>query len=197
VPPLLWRPFPWYGPTTSTSEAPVTYAKLQAPMGSITPEEITYSPFVPAGDEFDAYAMDAYEFAGAPPLFPPTFMQPTPMQSSMPMQAPLQRHRVMQMPGSYVPPPGYKLVPLGVDESTGMSTGKKVAIIVAVIIAIGAVIYYIKQNKKKTSKPDLTPTQAVKKLPTSRLAQNLYARLAKNGKASRGMMVALGQIAQE
>jgi hypothetical protein len=109
------------------------------------------------------------------------------------------QRRVMHV-SNYMPPPGYKLVPLGVDDgSTGMSAGKKVMIILAVIAAIGAIVYYIKKNKGKGkgASAEMTPTQAVKKLPTSRLAQNLYARLAKNGKASQGVLAALNQISQE
>lgn len=164
----------------------MTYAQRHVPIGSVTSDEITYSPFVSADeDEFDASMMGAYEFTS------PSAMSATAIEMrAMPQQ------RVMQVPGGYVPP-GYKLVPLSGDGSTGMSTGKKVAIIVAIIVAIGVVVYYVKQRKGKSSKPALTPTQAVKKLPTSRLAQNLYARLAKNGKATRSTLAALDKIAQE
>jgi hypothetical protein len=43
----------------------------------------------------------------------------------------------------------------------------------------------------------VTPSQAIKKLPTSRLAQNLYQRLARNGKGTKGVMTALNQLSQE
>jgi hypothetical protein len=165
---------------------------------------------VSAGDDDyeDAMMMGSYDFAGAPPLMPQAYA-PMMMSQSQRMQAQAQAQAQAPMPmmmpqrrvmhvSNYMPPPGYKLVPLGVDDgSTGMSTGKKVMIVLAVIVVIGAIVYYIKQNKGRGAKAEITPTQAMKKLPTSRLAQNLYARLAKNGKASRGVLSALGQIAQE
>jgi len=172
----------------------MTYNIRRLPPGSVTPDEITYSPYATAGDDFDASMMGAYEFAGAAPLFPLESQYTTmPMPQAQPAR---QQTRIMQMP-SYAPPPGYKLVPLGGDSSTGMSAGKKVAIIVAAIVIIGAIIYYVRQNKGKTSPARITPTQAVKKLPTSRLAQNLYARLAKNGKASRSTLAALDKLSIE
>lgn len=161
----------------------MTYDQRYIPTAPVTSEEIVYSPYA-NGDDFDASMMGTYTSDRAQSVM------------SSPYAPALASHQNRVMP-NYVPPPGYKLVPLGVNESTGMSTAKKVAIVVAVIIAIGVIVYYVQRDKKKSSKAVITPTQAVKKLPTSRLAQNLYARLAKNGKASRGVMAALGQIAQE
>jgi len=165
----------------------MTYRQHNVPVGSVTTDEITYSPFVSADeDDFDASMMGAYEFThGAPAAAIDARALPQ-----------VQRQRVMQVPGAYVPP-GYKLVPLSGDGSTGMSTAKKVAIVIAVIVAIAGIIYYVQRNKGKGAKAALTPTQAVKKLPTSRLAQNLYARLAKNGKATRSTLAALERIAEE
>lgn len=190
----------------------MTYATRPVLAGSVTQEEIEHSPFVSAGDDDyeDAMMMGSYDFAGAPPLMPQAYA-PMMMSQSQRAQAQPQAHAQVPMPmmmpqrrvmhvSNYMPPPGYKLVPLsgGGDDSTGMSTGKKVMIVLAVIAAIAAIVVYIRKNGKgKASKPLLTPTQAVKKLPTSRLAQNLYARLAKNGKASRGVLAALNQISQE
>lgn len=169
----------------------MTYSDRQPPPGSVTSEELAYSPYASAEHDFDATMMGAYEFAGATPLFPSEYV-PTSMPIALPPR------RVMQMP-NYAPPPGYKLVPLS-DSSgprAGMTRGQKIVIAVVVVLVIGAVVYYIRQRKGKVSKAAITPTQAVKKLPTSRLAQNLYARLAKNGKASRGVLSALDKIAQE
>lgn len=160
----------------------MTYGRSPVLPGSITPEEINYSPFIASDEDYIASMGGSYEHANGAP-YAPTMMQPP---------------RVMQMPGNYAPPPGYKLVPLSGDSSTGMSKAQKIAIVVAVIIVIGAIVYYVKQNKRKTSKPALTPTQAVKKLPTSRLAQNLYARLAKNGdKGSRRVLAALDKLDEQ
>lgn len=187
----------------------MTYATRPVLAGSVTQEEIEHSPFVSAGDDDyeDAMMMGSYDFAGAPPLMPQAYApmmmsqsQRMQAQSPMPMPMPMMmpQRRVMHV-SNYMPPPGYKLVPLSGDGSTGMSTGKKVMIVLAVIAAIAAIVVYIKKNKGKGkgASAEMTPTQAVKKLPTSRLAQNLYARLAKNGKASRGVLAALNQISQE
>jgi len=159
----------------------MTYGRMQVSAGSITPEEINYSPFVASDEDYIASMGGSYEYANGAPYAP----------MAMPQQS-----RVMQMPGSYVPPPGYKLVPLSGDSSTGMSNAKKVAIVVAVIIVIAGIVYYMK-TRSKASKPVVTPAQAVKKLPTSRLAQNLYARLEKNGKGSRSVLAALDKLSNE
>lgn len=162
----------------------MTYDKRYIHTAPITSEELVYSPYAD-GDDFDASMMGTYTSDRAQPVM------------SFPHAPSFVSHQNRVMP-NYVPPPGYKLVPLGaVDGGTGMSAAKKTAIVVAVIIAIGAIIYYVQRSKKKSSKTSLTPTQAVKKLPTSRLAQNLYARLAKNGGATRGTLAALERIAQE
>lgn len=172
----------------------MTYGRTQVPAGSVTPEEINYSPFVPSDEDYIASMGGSYEGAGGAPYAPMGMQQF--YTNNAPYAPRGMQQRVMQMPESYAPPPGYKLVPLSGDSSTGMSNAKKVAIVVAVIIVIAGIVYYLK-TRAKTSKPAVTPTQAVKKLPTSRLAQNLYARLEKNGKGSRSVLAALDKLATE
>lgn len=167
----------------------MTYSQQPTGTGYETSDEVVHSPFVSAvrdDFEFDQAMMGAYEFEpGSGPARATVATRPL-------LRAP----RVMQVPGGFVPP-GYKLVPLSGNGEAGMSTAKKIAIFVAVVLVAGAIIYYVKQRKGKTAPAALTPAQAVKKMPTSRLARNLYARLAKNGKASRDVLVALDEIAEE
>lgn len=150
-----------------------------------TQDELTYSPFVPASADTSSGMMGAYEVFG-PPMSAPAF--PPPVQG------------LPSFVGSYAPevPPGYKLVPLsGDNQSKGMTRGQKILAALVVIGIVAAIIYMVRKNKGTTEKEPITPSQAVKKLPTSRLAQNLYQRLARNGKGTKGVMTALSQLSQE
>lgn len=159
-----------------------------------TRDEVTYSPFVPADLDINSSMMGAYEVFG-PPMPVPAF----------PIQASIHRAPATE-PIVYLPPSepyapahhGYRMVPLSGDgPSRGMTRGQKVIAALVVIGIVAAIIYLVRKNKKEAVKEKLTPTQAVKKLPTSRLAQNLYQRLARNGKGTRGMLKALDELSQE
>lgn len=162
-----------------------------------TRDEVTYSPFVPADVDISSSLMGTYEVFG-PPMTVPAF----------PTQMPGYRAQAIE-PIVYVPPPeqysaqpppGYKLVPLSGDTpSRGMTRGQKIVTALVVIGIVAAIVYLVRKSKgeKETAKAPLTPTQAVKKLPTSRLAQNLYQRLTRNGKGTRGMLKALDELSQE
>lgn len=150
-----------------------------------TRDEVMYSPFVPASEDTSSGMMGTYEVFG-PPTSAPAF--PPPM------------HGLPSFVGSYTPevPPGYKLVPLSGDsQSKGMTRGQKILAAIVVIGIVAAIVYMVRKTKRKAEKEPVTPSQAVKKLPTSRLAQNLYQRLARNGKGTKSVMTALNQLSQE
>jgi hypothetical protein len=162
----------------------VTYARDR---GATPPtrDEVIYSPFVPASADTSSDMMGAYEVFGPPtsaPAFPPRVQG---LSSSV---------------GYYAPEvsPGYRLVPLSSEGSSkGMTRGQKILAALVVVGIVAAIIYMVRKSKSKASKEPVTPSQAIKKLPTSRLAQNLYQRLARNGKGTKGVMTALNQLSQE
>lgn len=160
-----------------------------------TRDEVTYSPFVPADLDTSSSLMGTYEVFG-PPAPVPAF----PTQAHGHHAPAIEPIVYVPPPDMYTaqPPPGYKLVPLGNDSSSrGMTRGQKVIAALVVIGIVAAIIYLVRKNKSEAPKEKLTPTQAVKKLPTSRLAQNLYQRLARNGKGTRGMLKALDELSHE
>ena len=160
-----------------------------------TRDEVTYSPFVPADLDTSSSLMGTYEVFGTPASVPAFPAQMTGYRA--PAIEPIVYVPPME-DYSMQPPPGYRLVPLsGEGSSRGMTRGQKVVAALVVIGIVAAIIYLVRKNKKEAVKEKLTPTQAVKKLPTSRLAQNLYQRLARNGKGTRGMLKALDELSQE
>ena len=78
-----------------------------------------------------------------------------------------------------------------------MTRGQKIAAVVVVLAIVAAIIFVVKNRKKEPEKAPLTPTKAISKLPTSRIAQSLYKRLERNGSASKSVLAALDKIAQE
>lgn len=96
-------------------------------------------------------------------------------------------------------PPGYKLVPIGsTSGSDSANRNKKLMIIAGVVIIAGIVIYMMMKNRKRrAASSGSTPSQAIKKLPTARLARNLYERLARNGSATESTMAELEVLSRE
>ena len=104
----------------------------------------------------------------------------------------------MPVPRPYQQLPGYKLVPLSGDgPSKGMTRGQKILAVIVVIGIVAAIVYMVRKSKSTTAKEPVTPSQAIKKAPTARLAKNLYERLARNGKGTRSVMTALSQLSEE
>ena len=162
-------------------------------------DEVAYSPFTP--DSLDNYAstMGHYEVFG-PPV--PALAFPTQVASARaPAYQPVYQAPTYTAPSQeYQTPPGYKLVPLSGDNgsSKGMTRGQKVLAALVVVGIVAAIVYLVRKYKSAApEKEPLTPTQAVKKLPTSRLAQNLYQRLQRNGKGTKGVLTALDKLSQE
>jgi hypothetical protein len=165
----------------------VTYVRNQG-AAQPTPDELAYSPFISESTSATSGMMGTYEVFG-PPTSYPAFPTASPPPSLPP-----------SLMGSYAyeAPPGYKLVPLsGEGSSRGMTRGQKILAALVVIGIVAAIVYMVRKSKGKGAKEPVTPSQAIKKLPTSRLAQNLYQRLARNGKGTRGVMTALSQLSEE
>ena len=168
----------------------MTYAKIPS-AGGTAPDAQPFSPFMPDVSSLGMGVMGSYAVPGQYAYSPL-------VTNSVPAQLPVSYDSSMAGDDYYALPPGYKLVPLGNDEQRrGMSTGAKIAVAVVVALLIAAIYYVAKKSKEQKEKPSLTPAQAIKKLPTSRLAQNLYKRLEKNGSTSKSVLNALDKIAQE
>ena len=96
-------------------------------------------------------------------------------------------------------PPGYKLVPMGNSEKNESGASKKKILLIAGLVIVAGIVIYMmmKNSKRKASASPKTPSQAIKKLPTARLARNLYQRLARNGTATDSMLAELEQLSKE
>ncbi len=165
----------------------MTYAKQPVAPEAIAPEEQAYSPF------FTDQGLSNYRVMGAGHAAYTQRQAPMPMPEYSYAPASHASH------DPYAPPPGYKLVPLGGDDGDrkGMTRGQKIAAVVVVLAIVAAIIFVVKNRKKEPEKAPLTPTKAISKLPTSRIAQSLYKRLERNGSASKSVLAALDKIAQE
>jgi type VI protein secretion system component VasK len=75
----------------------------------------------------------------------------------------------------YNVPLGYALVPMGDVEAWQREKRRLLLIFAAVVVVAIVVTWLLARSKEKR------PAEVVKRLPTARLAKNLYERLERNG----------------